>query len=73
MHKRSALALFPRFAGPRVALAQSLGVPVLLPTRVEGEGQRRGGQLRAAKAAGRDVSREAGISLWKLLRESTSK
>ena len=55
-----------------MALAQAQGVPILLPSHVEGEGRRRGGQKRAAKAGGRDV-REGGISLWKLLRDNTSK
>lgn len=59
-------------AGPRVALAQAQGVRVLLPSDVEGEGQRRGGLKASAKALGRD-DRASGISLWKLLRDSSAK
>ncbi|GAB4821636.1 hypothetical protein N2152v2_008682 [Parachlorella kessleri] len=58
--------------GPRVSLAHAQGVPILLPSRVEGEGQRRGGLKRASKARGL-LERESGISLWKLLRDSSSK
>lgn len=52
-----------------MAVAQAQGVPILLPSEVEGEGQRRGGIKRAAGVG----DKESGISLWKLLRDSTSK